>query len=102
MPSPASGLVLKSQTIEPSSLPPRAVSRGPEELEAQRDEREAIAEHAEVAWGPEDDAADAPPAAGAASGPAQQPLGGEVSVSALRMPPGGRLQSHLQGHPAHP
>lgn len=52
--------------------------------------------------GPLENEADAPTAAGAASRPAQELSGERVCFSALRVPPGGQLQSHLQGYPSHP
>lgn len=43
-----------------------------------------------------------PAAAHSAARPAQEPVGQRVYFSTLRMPPGGRLQSHLQGTPPNP
>lgn len=86
-PSPASSWELKSQpqrVLSPPTLPLSFSLREPEPQRAK-----TIVEDEEIALGPLENEANAPAAPGAASCPAQYPGGERMSVSPLRVPPGG-------------
>lgn len=102
-PVPASAPVVRSQPSRPclpAPLPLPAASARENRRRAEAG-NEAAARDGEVAWGAVENEAGAAAAAGTAARPVRQPGGQGVSVSTLRMPPGGRLQSHLQGYPPH-